>query len=92
MKKIIIKKLRHMVKYYRENGPVRFVRHLFVKLLGLEEMSYKRWRRKHRLTKKIQKQQREEKFKVEPVFSIIFTGIDRVGQKSNLFTLGIMFF
>lgn len=71
MKKIIIKKLRNMVKYYRENGPVRFVRHLFVKLLGLEEMSYKRWRRKHRLTKKIQKQQREEKFKVEPVFSIL---------------------
>ncbi len=71
MKKKIIKKLRNMVKYYRENGPVRFVRHLFAKLLGLEEMSYKRWRRKHRLTKKIQKQQREEKFKVEPVFSIL---------------------
>lgn len=67
----IKKKLRNAVKYYRENGCWRFIRHLISKLLGLEEMSYNRWRRKHRLTKKEWEAQRKTVFTIRPRFSIV---------------------
>lgn len=67
----IKKKLRNAVKYYRENGFWRFIRHLVSKLLGLEEMSYNRWRRKHRLTKKDWEEQRRTSFTIHPRFSIV---------------------
>ena len=49
-----------MIRYFRAKGARRFVRHLFSRVLGIEEMSYRRWRWLHRLTKRELKRQKTE--------------------------------
>lgn len=61
-----------MIRYFRAKGARRFVRHLFSRVLGIEEMSYRRWRWLHRLTKRELKRQKTEKYAVMPKFSIFF--------------------
>ena len=61
-----------MIRYFRTKGARRFARHLFSRVFGTEEMSYRRWRRLHRLTERELKRQRTEKYAVMPRFSIFF--------------------
>ena len=46
-----------MLRYYQTKGFRRFFRHLVSRVFGIEEMSYKRWNKIHRLsTKELKKQ------------------------------------
>ena len=67
----IKRKMYRILKYYQEYGMIRFIRHTFVKLFGLEEMNYKRWRKKCQLSRQELECQSIEKFLVEPMFSIV---------------------
>lgn len=71
MKNKVKEKICHMIIYYREKGLRRFVRHAISRLFHREEMSYKRWRRKHRLSRKEIEEQKKTKFMKEPLISIL---------------------
>ena len=71
MKKKIIEKSYRIVRYYRENGLIRFCRHVIAKIFHMEEMSYNRWRRKHRLNKEEIIGQRNKEFEYQPLISIL---------------------
>ena len=64
--------IQKMARYLRTRGIRRFVRHLISRAFGVEEMSYRRWRRLHRLTKKEIEGQKMAEFPVMPKFSIVF--------------------
>lgn len=71
MKRKIIEKLFRMRNYYKENGLFRFLRHVVYKILHLDEMTYSRWRKKHRLTKEEIEKQKKEVFQKQPRISIL---------------------
>ena len=71
MKRKAVKKIYRIIKYYRENGMIRFIRHIFAKVFHMEEMTYNRWRKKHRLGKKEIDRQRNEQFNKMPLISIL---------------------
>lgn len=64
-------KLYRILEYYRQNGFKRWVRHVISKLLHIEEMSYNRWRKANRLTRKEIERQKEKKFAENPKISIL---------------------
>lgn len=61
-----------MLTYYQTKGFRRFFRHLVSRVFGIEEMSYKRWNKIHRLSTKELKKQSETVFEVQPRFSVFF--------------------
>ena len=71
MKQKILQKLYRIVEYYRQNGIKRFVRHIFSRLLCIDEMNYNRFRRETELTKAMIEVQRNERFDCMPKISII---------------------
>lgn len=71
MKRKIVEKIYRIIKYYRENGMISFIRHIFAKVFHMEEMTYNRWRKKHRLGKKEIDRQRNERFNKMPLISIL---------------------
>lgn len=71
MKQKILKKIYKIFDYYKKNGFIRFVRHIIFKVFHAEEMNYKRWLRKNKLSKKELDQQRLENFNFRPLFSIV---------------------
>ena len=66
-----MRKLYRIVEYYRQNGLIRFVRHVFAKLFSLEEMNYNRWRKCHKLTPAEEERQKRKRFDYEPTISIL---------------------
>ena len=71
MKQALLDKIRKVIHYYRENGIKRFVLHVFAKLFCVEEMSYKRWRKKTKISKKVLEEQTQSVFDQMPLFSIV---------------------
>lgn len=67
----IRKKLHRMKEYYRENGMGRFLRHTIAKLFGMEEASYKRWRKKNQLSAAELERQKKDELLLKPLFSIV---------------------
>ncbi|OUQ46184.1 glycosyltransferase family 2 protein [Lachnoclostridium sp. An118] len=71
MNQNILNKCRKVVKYYRENGGKKFLRHLLAKIFRFDEMSYKRWRKKNVLSYDQLQKEKDTKFVINPLFSIV---------------------
>lgn len=71
MTRKLLHKLYGVKEYYSKYGVKRFVRHVFSKLLRMDEMSYNRLRKEKRLSSEELNKQREEVFEQMPLFSIL---------------------
>lgn len=67
----IIKKIYRIHDYYKKNGFLFLIRHIFYKLFHLEEMSYNRWRKKNRLSSLDIENEKKNRFPYMPLISII---------------------
>lgn len=75
--------IQKMIKYFRTKGARRFTRHLISRLFGVEEMSYSRWRKIHRITRRELNRQKNTGFAVMPKFSVFFLPLQYGSKKQQ---------
>ena len=75
--------IQKMIKYFRTKGARRFTRHLISRLFGVEEMSYSRWRKIHRIKRRELNRQKNTGFAVMPKFSVFFLPLQCGSKKQQ---------